>query len=679
MGYAFISYSTKNQAPADSMRAMLSGRGIETWMAPYDIPIGSRYAQVINQAVKDCACFVLLLTDAAQNSVWVAKEVERAINYKRVIIPIQLEDIQLNDEFELYISSNQIVAVRKIDDGEPMMKRIVDTIEYHCGKSKSAAGKTSEASSMDTAKKKSAKKIKSDTAKANGTVKKAAVSKTAKKAEPEDEEYTIEYHGITDDEIGEIFDCSNQLLDALESFKISAKLIGVEKGPRVTRYVIVPAKGISVNKIARLEDDIALALAAESVRIEAPIPGKSAVGIEVPNKNPSVVRLSELTESQSFTDEKSGTAVCLGKGVCGNSVFADIASMPHLLIAGATGMGKSVCINSLIASVITKATPDEVKFMMIDPKKVELINYSTLPYLLCPVITDVPTAVRALEWAVSEMNRRYDLITSLSVRNIDAYNQKVSENPALGRALPRIVIFIDELTDLMIMARDPVESLITMIAQKARSAGIHLVIGTQRPSVDVITGVIKANIPSRISFKVASAVDSRTILDRTGAERLLGKGDMLYIDGRSINPIRLQGAFISEKETDQLVKTAVDLYGEPSYNTDCVNFLSSEDDVAKAEFSPEESGTVQFDSKDFDLMMLARDETFIKAVRTVIESGNASISFLQRKLYIGFSKAAHYIDTMEKHGMVSSRTDSSKMRKVLITRDDFERLIKKYY
>lgn len=653
MGYAFISYSTKNQSPADSMRAVLNKRGIETWMAPYDIPIGSRYAQVINQAVKDCSCFVLLLTDAAQNSVWVAKEVERAINYKRVIIPIQLESIQLNDEFELYISSNQIVAVQKIDDSEPVMKRIVDTIEYHCGKAQTASKKGSEASGEGKV-----KKIKSNSAKATATATKTVAPKTKSTTQDADDNRVV-YHGVSADDLAEASNLSGRLHDALSSFGISAKVTDVERGPRVTRYSIVPKKGVSVTKILRLEDDIALALAAESVRIEAPIPGRNAIGIEIPNKKPSIVYLRELTESQSFTQEKSKTTICLGKDVCGNSVFSDIASLPHLLIAGATGTGKSVCMHAMIASIISKATPEDVKLLLLDPKKVEFFPYSELPHLLCPVITDTPKAAKALEWVISEMNRRYELIQAISVRNIDAYNEKTVENPALGDKLPRIVIFIDELNDLMILARDPVENYIMAIAQKARSAGIHIVIGTQRPSVNVITGVIKANIPSRISFKLTSGVDSRTVLDRTGAEKLLSSGDMLFADGKSAGPIRVQGAFISEKEIDGLVKTAIGTHGKASYNTACTSFLSRENSDEREEIQPEE-------------YEIFRDEKFIECMKMTVENRSASISWLQRKLSIGFSKAAKYIDTMIKIGLLNENQNGLRAREALWTLGELE-------
>ncbi len=371
---------------------------------------------------------------------------------------------------------------------------------------------------------------------------------------------------------------SELLINTLEFFNYRAKITKIERGPRITRYSIIPAKGIIVNQIERLADDLALAMAADSIRIEAPVPGKSAIGIEIPNKIPSVVSLRELIQNDEFANSQSCTTVCLGKTVEGNPVFNDIKKLPHLLISGATGMGKSVCINSIITSILYKARPDEVKFILIDPKKVEFSLYNDIPHLLVPVITEPSKAAGSLLWAVDEMNRRYELIEKLSLRTIDAYNEKVTGNPELGIALPKIIIVIDELNDLMRAAREPIENLIMLIAQKSRAVGIHMIIGTQRPSVNVITGVIKANIPARIACRVVSAIDSRTILDVTGAEKLIGKGDMLFQSPDKPYPIRVQGAYISDIEIAKITEHIKKQSNESIYNDQIIQEI---DDAAK--------------------------------------------------------------------------------------------------
>ena len=458
---------------------------------------------------------------------------------------------------------------------------------------------------------------------------------------------------------------ADQLINTLESFNIRATVRGIERGPRITRYSIVPAKGVRVNQIEKLSDDIALAMAAESIRIEAPIPGKSAVGVEVPNKVPSLVSLRDLLEADEFVNNESKTAVCIGKSVEGTLIFDDIASMPHLLIAGATGMGKSVCINALITSMLFKAKPDEVKFIMIDPKQVEFAPYNGIPHLLVPVVTDPKQAAGALLWAVDEMNKRYDIIKELSVKTIDSYNAKVREHPELGAPMPKIIIFIDELNDLMLQVRDPVENLIMSIAQKARAAGIHLVIGTQRPSVNVITGVIKANIPSRIACKVSSGIDSRTILEQTGAEKLIGKGDMLVAPGGKPNPKRVQGAYVSETETERIVdfiKAQVDgdIYDEQALED--MKRAAQKCDKAKDD---EDDGDTEESSTGF-----LHDRKFLNAVELAIRNKSVATSFLQRKLSIGYGRAAQYIDTMEGLGIVGEK-NGSKPREVLISMDEW--------
>ena len=459
------------------------------------------------------------------------------------------------------------------------------------------------------------------------------------------------------------------LLNTLESFNIKATIRGIERGPRITRYSVVPAKGVRVNQIEKLSDDMALALAAESIRIEAPIPGKSAVGIEVPNKISSIVSLRDLLEDEEFINSNSKTRVCIGKSVEGAHVFGDIGEMPHLLIAGATGMGKSVCINALITSILYKARPDEVKFIMIDPKKVEFAPYDGIPHLLVPVVTETKQAAGVLLWAVDEMNKRYDIIQKLFVKNIDSYNDKVKLHPELGEPMSKIIIFIDELNDLMIQVRDPVENLIMLIAQKARAAGIHLVIGTQRPSVNVITGVIKANIPSRIACKVSSGVDSRTILEQIGAEKLIGKGDMLFAPGGKPNPKRVQGAYVSETETENIVNFIKNQVKGVIYDEEIMEDMrraAQKCDRNKNNSSQDED----YDEGDADNAGFLHDRKFLAAVEQAIKRRSVATSFLQRKLRIGYSKAAQYIDIMEDLGIVGPK-DGSKPRDVLISMEEW--------
>ena len=461
---------------------------------------------------------------------------------------------------------------------------------------------------------------------------------------------------------------ADQLINTLDSFNIKATVRGIERGPRITRYSIVPAKGVRVNQIEKLSDDISLAMAAESIRIEAPIPGKSAVGIEVPNKVPSLVSLRDLLESDEFQNEKSKTYVCIGKSVEGSLVFGDIGTMPHLLIAGATGMGKSVCMNSLITSILYKARPDEVKFIMIDPKKVEFAPYNGIPHLLVPVVTDPKQAAGALLWAVDEMNKRYEIIEKLYVRNIDAYNDKVAENPELGAPMSKIIIFIDELNDLMIQVRDPVENLIMLIAQKARAAGIHLVIGTQRPSVNVITGVIKANIPSRIACKVSSGIDSRTILEQTGAEKLIGKGDMLFAPGGKPNPKRVQGAYVSDLEAANIVEFVKNQAKGNVYDEQALEDMKRA--AQKCDKSKDDDMDDDDDGDEYGTGYL-HDRKFLNATELAIRNGSVATSFLQRKLHIGYGKAAQYIDIMEDLGIVGEK-NGSKARDVLISMDEWK-------
>jgi DNA segregation ATPase FtsK/SpoIIIE, S-DNA-T family len=440
------------------------------------------------------------------------------------------------------------------------------------------------------------------------------------------------------------------LEDTLKSFGVDAKVLQVSRGPSVTRYELQPSPGVKVSRITSLSDDLALNLAASAVRIEAPIPGKAAVGIEVPNKEVVPVTLREVIESNEFKEFNSKVAFSIGKDISGRCIVTDIAKMPHLLIAGATGSGKSVCINTLITSIIYKSSPEDVKMLMIDPKVVELSVYNGIPHLLIPVVTDPKKASSALYWAVNEMTNRYKLFADNNVRNIESYN-KMIETKALGAKLPQIVIIIDELADLMMAAPNDVEDTICRLAQMARAAGMHLVIATQRPSVDVITGIIKANIPSRISFAVSSQIDSRTILDMAGAEKLLGKGDMLFLPIGENKPLRIQGAFISEKEVERIVeflkKSAI-----TDYNTEIIEEIESSLETAAPT------------TEDVD-------ELLPEAIRVAVDYGQVSASMLQRRLRVGFNRAARLVEEMELRGIVGPQ-DGSKARQVLVSKDEYE-------
>ncbi len=447
----------------------------------------------------------------------------------------------------------------------------------------------------------------------------------------------------------ELINNANKLEETLSSFGVEAKVIQVSKGPSVTRFELQPSPGVKVSKIVNLSDDIALGLAASGVRIEAPIPGKSAIGIEVPNRELTAVYLREVIESPEFINSSKNLACSLGKDIGGNCVVCDLTKMPHMLIAGATGSGKSVCINTLIVSLLYKYSPDNVKLLMVDPKVVELSVYNGIPHLLIPVVTDPKKAAGALNWAVQEMTRRYKLFADNGVRNIESYNE-LYEKGITENKLPFVVIIIDELADLMMVCPNDIEDYIGRLAQMARAAGMHLVIATQRPSVDVITGVIKANIPSRISFAVSSQIDSRTILDTAGAEKLLGKGDMLFYPVGEAKPIRIQGAFISESEVENVVNFIKDKQGAPQYEDDIIDHI---DTNANGESSD-------------------ADELLEEATRIVVDIGQASTSLLQRRLRIGYNRAARIIDQMEERGIISGR-DGSKPRQVLVKRENYDR------
>ena len=453
-----------------------------------------------------------------------------------------------------------------------------------------------------------------------------------------------------------ITDTASKLQRTLHSFGVSAKVENVSVGPTITRYELKPAEGVRVSKIANLADDIALNLAAESIRIEAPIPGKQAVGIEIPNKEKDMVALRDIIADVKFKEAKSKLAFAVGRDAAGETVVADIAKMPHVLIAGSTGSGKSVCINTLITSIIYKAKPSEVKLVMVDPKVVELSVYNGIPHLLIPVVTDPKKAAGALQWAVQEMINRYHLFAEKNVRDITGYNEAL-EAEGIEEKLPQIVIIIDELADLMMVAAKDVEDAICRLAQMARAAGMHLVIAAQRPSVDVITGVIKANIASRIAFAVTSGVDSRTIIDSIGAEKLLGKGDMLFYPSGTIKPQRIQGAFVSDSEVEKIV-TFLKNNGGPAYSDDIL------EKIEKANSTEQE-----IEAEENDDM----DEFLMDAIDMAVNMGQISASGLQRRFKIGYTRAGRIIDQMEARGIISGY-EGSKPRKTLISEDRWQEL-----
>jgi S-DNA-T family DNA segregation ATPase FtsK/SpoIIIE len=427
------------------------------------------------------------------------------------------------------------------------------------------------------------------------------------------------------------------LEETLEDFSISAKVTDIERGPVITRYELEPAPGVKLNRIVALSDDIALAMKAQSVRIIAPIPGKGRVGVEVPNMQSSFVYLKEILASKEFQEAGSKLTLALGKDISGQPIIADLDEMPHLLIAGTTGSGKTVCVNALILTLLFRVSPNELKFLMIDPKMVELMPFNGLPHLLCPVVTDARKASAALNWVVNEMEERYRLLAKVGVRNIESYNEKQEK-------LPYIVVIIDEFADLMTVAREQIENAITRLAQLSRAVGIHLMLATQRPSVDVITGVIKANLPARISFKVASKVDSRTVLDMNGADKLLGKGDMLFLRPGESKLIRIQGALVSDKEIGKVVNFIKD-QAEPLYDEEILK-----------------------EQQKRTLVNGEKDGLYEQAVKVIMESNQASVSILQRRMRLGYTRAARIIDTMEQEGLIGA-FEGSKPRKILVDRE----------
>ena len=466
-----------------------------------------------------------------------------------------------------------------------------------------------------------------------------------------------------------IVETGRKLISVLESYGVKAKLVSTSRGPAVTRYEVLPDAGVRVNKISNLSEDIRMRMAATSIRIETNIPGKAAIGIEIPNKNPAIVRLRTLIDNPIFRDNKSKLFVCLGVDVGGNPVYFDIPDMPHLLIAGATGMGKSVCINSIIMSLLYRAKPDEVKLILIDPKKIELATYNDIPHLSVPVVTEPRKAAGSLNWAVVEMEKRYTLMQEVGdARNLKEYNNMIEGDPEREK-LPYIVIVIDELADLIMSAPDEVETSICRLAQKARAAGIYLIIGTQRPTVDVITGLIKANVPSRIAFTVQSQIDSRTIIDTSGAEKLCGKGDMLFAPVKALKPIRVQGSFVDGTEVAS-VCTFVRNAAKATYDEEVIKQIEAEAKLcglkpsqrAKEEAAAAGGG----DEKE--------DALFLDAIGVAFEFGTMSTSLLQRKLSVGYSRAQKMIDMMEARGYVGKFDTQTKKRKINITLEEYQAL-----
>ncbi len=474
----------------------------------------------------------------------------------------------------------------------------------------------------------------------------------------------------SEDVAGELESNAVKLVGILRSFNVKTKIVNVSRGPTITRYELQPEAGTRVRSVANLVDDIALGLAADGVRIEAPIPGKSAIGIEVPNSTVSTVYIRDLIDSEAFRSAKSKLTTCLGMDVAGAPIYLDAAKMPHLLICGATGMGKSVCINSLIVSMLYKATPDEVKLILIDPKKVELNIYSGIPHLLVPVVSDPKKAAGSLHWAVTEMERRFALIEDVGMRDIKGYNE-ITKNDPDREYLPQIVIIIDELADLMMTAPDDVEESICRLAQKARAAGMHLIIGTQRPSVDVITGLIKANIPSRIAFRVSSQMDSRVVLDSAGAEKLIGRGDMLYSPVGAPKPQRVQGAFVSEEEIGGIISFIKKNAGHAAYSDDVMESIEKE-----AAMCGQKKGKATVEGEDFDGDGSPDDPMLKNAVELAVETGKISTSLIQRRLSLGYGRAAKLIDRMEQMGYVSA-PEGQKPRRVLITKEQYMELVLK--
>lgn len=648
MGYAFISYSSKNRSSADAMIALLRQRHIDVWVAPDDIPPGSKYAQVIGRAIKECACMVLLFTNDAQNSSWVPKEVERAINYKKTIIPVQLEEVQLNEEFELYISTEHIIAVDRIDEKSDKIQRVIDSVIAKTGQSTPASGKeqTPEPASgakIVTAEEKPKRK------------RSTGLQEREIKAPVE----LLSGSGELSVDTEELRETAHRLDETLKSFRIAASITKVVRGAAVTRYEIALDQSVRLYQLHSIANDIAFALGVSGVRIVA-VPGKlSAVGIEVPNRNVDTVSLREIIDSVAFTQSKACCTFAVGKDIDGNCIVSDIAKLPHLLVGGSTGSGIPTFMNSLILSLLYKSSADDVRMIMIDTKLVEMSAYVGIPHLLVPRVTSPELAVGSLQWVVSEMMNRFQIMAGAQVRDLERYNSAMESTG--GKKLPRIVVIVNELADLMRSFAKETEEAVCRIAQMGRAAGIHLVLATQRVSSDVITGLIKANIPSRIAFSLSSTIESRIILDTTGAEKLLGHGDMLFAPIGLQKPLRVQGCFVDSQEV-RAVAEYVRAQGTISYDHSAMAKIKA----LAAQSAAEEWLSASKTAAD----QIEEDPMLPAAVEVVLETGMVSVSLLQRRLRLGYARSARLVDRMEELELIGPYL-GSKPRKILVTKEQW--------
>lgn len=566
----------------------------------------------------------------------------------------------------------EIPEISIIREGQQEPTVYKEELETKFGKSKKPTLETTERKESTAVKKEQPKQDKQETVSADTKKEEVESHTNPQPALSQDSEYEFPSldllsrpkKGSSGQSDRDLLQTAKKLQDTLDSFGVKVKMGDVSCGPSVTRYELVPEQGVKVNSITRLADDIKLSLAASDIRIEAPIPGKAAVGIEVPNAKRNTVTLRELLESPEFINAKSNVTFAVGKDIGGKTIVTDIAKMPHMLIAGATGSGKSVCINTLIMSILYKANPNDVKFIMVDPKMVELTAYADIPHMLIPVVTDPKKASAALNWAVQEMTVRYEKFAALGVRDIKSYNKKIAglkhNDDNTYEKMCQIVIVVDEFADLMMVASNEVEDAVCRLAQLARAAGIHLVLATQRPSVNVITGLIKANIPSRIALSVSSAIDSRTIIDGSGAEKLLGNGDMLFAPQDYPKPVRVQGAFVSDEERDKVVAFLKEHMNGPAYNEEISKHIEENPVGTK---SAGASGAVVSGPE--------RDELFVEAARFIIEKDKASIGMLQRVFRIGFNRAARIMDQLSDAGVVGPE-EGTKPRVILMSMEQFE-------
>ena len=648
MGYAFISYSSKNRSSAEAMTALLRQRHIDVWVAPDDIPPGSKYAQVIGRAIKECACMVLLFTNDAQNSSWVPKEVERAINYKKTIIPVQLEEVQLNEEFELYISTEHVIAVDRIDEKSDKIQRVIDSVIAKTGQNTPASGKEqtpdpASGAKIATAEEKPKRK--------RSTGQQEREIKAPVELLSGSEELSVDTE--------ELRETAHRLDETLKSFRIAASITKVVRGAAVTRYEIALDQSVRLNQLNSIANDIAFALGVSGVRIAA-VPGKlSAVGIEVPNRNVDTVSLREIIASVAFTQSKACCTFAVGKDIDGNCIVSDISKLPHLLVAGSTGSGIPTFMNSLILSLLYKSSADDVRMIMIDTKLVEMSAYVGIPHLLVPRVTSPELAVGSLQWVVSEMMNRFQIMAGAQVRDLERYNSAMESTG--GKKLPRIVVIVNELADLMRSFAEETEEAVCRIAQLGRAAGIHLVLATQRVSADVITGLIKANIPSRIAFSLSSTIESRIILDTTGAEKLLGHGDMLFAPIGLQKPLRVQGCFVDSQEV-RSVAEYVRAQGTISYDHSAMAKIKA--------FAAQSAAEEWLSASKTAADQIEEDPMLPAAVEVVLETGMVSVSLLQRRLRLGYARAARLVDRMEELELIGPYL-GSKPRKILVTKEQW--------